>query len=206
MTYNRVMNIQNFSFRFSWPKLICSLPVLLATLYFVPPLGVILTISRYFIYGSYRYYRVPAVLLIVGCLCLAPRLYELLQQNIGDSVPVFQPFIDFRNHQLYQKVTDFGRFIAIFSIIMLILSQLLKNIIGKASSALRMLQEANSNSSNSQQNKSTLTHDNPAKHQTDQTTPHIVKCQNCGAATQIIGTVGKCKSCRKPLEWQPKTK
>jgi hypothetical protein len=198
------MNIQNFSFHFSWPKLICSLPVLVILLYFVPPLGVILTIGRYFIYGNYRYYRVPAALLIIACLCLVPRLYELLQNNFGNHIPAIQPLIDFRAHELFPKITTFGRFTAIMSIILLFLSQILRNFIGRASAAINLMQKASVKDTNPSKTKSTLTHDNPAKHQTDQTTPHVVKCKNCGAATQIIGTVGKCKSCRTDLEWHPK--
>jgi hypothetical protein len=184
------------------------LPVLLITLYFVPPLGVALTIARYFIYGSYRYYRVPAVLLVIGCLCLIPRAYELLLQNVGAQIPIIQPLIDFRTHQLYPKITDFGRFIAIFSIITLIASQLLRNLIGRASSALRMLQAAKTASDSTEKTAKTsiMTHDNPAKQPSDQTTPHVVKCANCGKACQIIGTVGKCKYCRNAVEWHSKSK
>ena len=116
------MSIQNFSFRISLPKLICSLPVILVTLYFVPPIGIILTIARLFIYGSYRYYRVPAAILVVALLCLVPRAYELLQQNFGLNIPFLQFLVDFRLHPLYQKLTDFGRWVAIFSLIMFVVS------------------------------------------------------------------------------------
>ena len=198
------MSIQNFSFHISWPKLVCSLPVLLVTLYFVPPLGVILTISRYFIYGNYRYYRVPAVLLIIACACLLPRAYELLQNNFGEQIPIIQPFIDFRAHELYPKITTFGRFVAIMSIILLLLSQLLRNVIGRASSAISLLSRAASEDNKKSSKTSTMTHDNPAKQQTDQTTPHVVKCSSCGKVNRIVGTVGKCKSCRNDIEWHSK--
>lgn len=202
------MNLQNFSFRLpSAPRLICSLPVLLVTLYFVPPLGVILTIARLFIYGSYRYYRVPAAILIVALLCLAPRGYELLQQNFGDQAPVFQPLIDFRAHPLYPKLTDFGRWTAIFSIIMLIASQVLSKVANLASQAIRMASMAKSEAnSNQPKNVSSrvMQKDNASTDPADQETPHVVKCPNCGKANHIIGTVGKCKSCRNAVEWHPK--
>jgi len=205
------MSIQNFSFRLpSIPKIICSLPVILVTLYFVPPLGVILTIARLFIYGSYRYYRVPAAILIVALLCLAPRGYELLQQNFGESIPVFQPFIDFRTHPLYAKLTDFGRWTAIFSIIMLVASQILSKVANLASQALRMAQSANSasraRSGSDRPANSTpvMKKDGRDATPTDQSTPHVVKCLNCGKANHIIGTVGTCKACRTAIEWRPK--
>ena len=201
------MSIQNFSFRLpSIPKIICSLPVLLVTLYFVPPIGILLTISRLFIYGSYRYYRVPAAILIVALLCLAPRGYELLQQNFGEQVPVFQPFIDFRAHPLYQKLTDFGRWTAIFSLIMLIVSQLLGKVANMASQALRMARMANSKNETTQANSKTRTmqKDNRSTDPSDQETPHVVKCPNCGKPNHIIGTVGTCKACRSAIEWHAK--
>jgi len=201
------MSIQNFSFRISLPKLICSLPVILVTLYFIPPIGVLLTIARLFIYGSYRYYRVPAAILVAALLCLAPRGYELLQQNFGVNIPFLQFLVDFRLHPLYQKLTDFGRWVAIFSLIMFLVSVFLGKIATTVSSALRMARMAGSMSKDEPKStgKSTLTHDNPAKHQTDQTTPHVVKCLNCGKANHIIGTVGTCKACRSAIEWSPKS-
>jgi hypothetical protein len=52
--------------------------------------------------------------------------------------------------------------------------------------------------------KSTLTHDDPAKQQNDQSTPHVVKCTSCGKVNRIVGTDGKCKSCRNDIEWRSK--
>ena len=205
------MSLQSFSFRLpSVPKLICSLPVLLVTLYFVPPLGVVLTIARLFIYGSYRYYRVPTAILIVALLCLAPRAYELLQQYFGGQFPVFQPLIDFRAHPLYAKLTDFGRWTAVFSIIMLVASQILGKVANLASQALRMAQTSNSASrskggSDSSTRKTPIMQKDGAKvDPSDQSTPHVVKCADCGKANHIIGTVGTCKACRQPIEWHPK--
>ena len=200
------MNIQNFSFRLpSAPRLICSLPVLLITLYFVPPLGVVLTIARLFIYGSYRYYRVPTAILVVALLCLVPRGYELLQQNFGGQVPIVQPLIDFRAHPLFTKLTDFGRWTAIFSIIMLVVSQILGKVANMASQALRMARMANSNA-NSTAKKPIMQKDGTKAAPSDQSTPHVAKCPNCGKANQIIGTVGTCKSCRSAIEWFPPKK
>jgi hypothetical protein len=200
------MSIQNFSFHLpSIPKLICSLPVLLVALYFVPPLGIVLTIARLFIYGSYRYYRVPAAILIVALLCLVPRGYELLQQNFGEQVPVFQPLIDFRGHSMFAKLTDFGRFTAIFSIIMLVASQILGKVANMASQALRMAQATNSDTSSAQKsNRKVMQKENNRNDPSDQETPHVVKCPNCGKANHITGTVGDCKACRSALEWHPK--
>lgn len=205
------MSIQNFSFRLpSIPKLICSLPVLLVTLYFVPPLGAILTIARLFIYGSYRYYRVPAAILVVALLCLAPRGYELLQQNFGETIPVFQPLIDFRTHPLFAKLTDFGRWTAIFSVIMIIVSLALGKVANLVSQALRMAHMAgsasrtNAGSESSTRKTPVMQKDGREADPSDQSTPHVVKCKNCGKANHIIGTVGTCKACRTAIEWQAK--
>jgi len=205
------MSIQNFSFRLpSIPKLICSLPVLLITLYFVPPLGVILTIARLFIYGSYRYYRVPAAILAVALLCLAPRGYELLQQNFGETIPIFQPLIDFRAHSLFAKLTDFGRWTAVFSIIMIIASLALGKVANLVSQALRMANmagsasRANAGSDNTTRKTPIMQKDGAKVDPSDQSTPHVVKCDNCGKANHIIGTVGTCKACRTAIEWHPK--
>lgn len=131
------MSIQNFSFRLpSLPKIICSIPVILITLYLVRPLGAILLIARLFIYGSYRYYRVPTIILVIALLCLIPRGYELLQNNFGDLIPTFQPLVDFRNLPFYENLTNFGRSTVIISIVVLILSVLFSKIANLASHAL----------------------------------------------------------------------
>ncbi len=200
------MSIQNFHFRLpSIPKLICSIPVLLVTLYFVPPLGVILTIARLFIYGTYNYYRVPMALLICALLFLAPRAYELLQQNI-DGIPVFQPFIDFRGHALYPKFTDFGRFVSIFSIIMIIATFALKKVINAFSQAIRLAQVASREQKPSNNQTKIMQKEGAKTDPSDQSTPHVVKCPSCGKVNSITGTVGKCKSCRNPIEWHSSKK
>lgn len=131
------MSIQNFSFRLpSLPKILCSIPVILVVLYFIRPLGVILLIARLFIYGTYRYYRVPTTILIIALLCLVPRGYELLQNNFGEYIPTFQPLVDFRNIPFYEKLTDFGRSTVIISIVILILSAIFGKIANLASHAL----------------------------------------------------------------------
>lgn len=131
------MSIQNFSFRLpSLPKILCSLPVILVALYFVRPLGVILLIARLFIYGSYRYYRVPATILVIALLCLIPRGYELLQNNFGNHIPNIQPLTDFRTIPFYENLTNFGRSTVIISIVILILSVIFGKIANLASHAL----------------------------------------------------------------------
>ena len=213
------MSIQNFSFRLpSVPKLICSIPVIIATLYFVPPIGVILTITRLFVFGSYRYYRVPTIILIIALLSLIPRAYELLQNNFGEAIPTIQPLIDFRNHQLFAKFTDYGRWTAIFGIIMLVISIIfgklfnaISTYFSKVSTAATKYQKDTENTKKLPRNgdeineryKEEVTKN---KSETDQNTPHVAKCPSCGKVNHFIGTVGKCKACRNPIEWTPKTK
>lgn len=211
------MSIQNFSFRLpSIQKIIFSLPVIFVTLYFVPPIGVILTIARLFVFGTYRYHRVPAVILIVALLCLIPRGYELLQNNFGGSIPTIQPLIDFRAHPLYAKLTDYGRWTAVFSLIALVLSMLLRRLVESTSSFFRSIQRASNAATslkdedskplprNGDEIKAKYSNAGKKIDENDQKTPHIVKCPNCGKVNHILGTVGKCKACRNLIEWQPK--
>ena len=211
------MSIQNFSFRLpSIQKIVFSLPVIFAALYFVPPIGIVLTIARLFVFGTYHYHRVPAAILIVALLCLIPRGYELLQNNFGDSVPVFQPFIDFRAHPFYAKLTDYGRWTAIFSLITLVLSILLRRFIEATSSFFKSIQRASDAATklkaennkplprNGDEIKEKYNNTSKKATENDQKTPHIVKCPNCGKINHVLGTVGKCKACRNLIEWQPK--
>ena len=58
-------------------KLICSLPVVLIVLYFLPVLGVIMVIARYFIYSERHFFRTPVVLMLAGLILLVPRGLQL---------------------------------------------------------------------------------------------------------------------------------
>ena len=200
MSIKRLFSINNFI------KLICSLPVILIVLYFVPVLGVIMLIARYFIYGNKNFFRAPIVLIILGLLCLLPRGLEAAIKNFNLSFTI--PYLsDILSHELYPKFADYGKFIFILGVVSLIISYLLRSLINTISSKASQL--IGGYASAKQQEELEIRKENDLKMRekeitSAQKTPHAVKCPHCGKTNSIIGTVGKCKSCRSAIEWHAK--
>ncbi|MBR6098057.1 hypothetical protein IKP94_04940 [Candidatus Saccharibacteria bacterium] len=200
------MSLRRFFSINSFIKLICSLPVVLVVLYFVPVLGVIMLIARYFIYGNKHFYRAPIVLIILGLLCLLPRGIDaaIHSFNLSFSVPYLSEIL---SYELYPKFADFGKFIFILGVVALIVSYLLRSLINTVSS--KISRAVGEYASVKQQEEFEIRKENDLKMRekeitSAQKTPHAVKCPHCGKTNSIIGTVGKCKSCRSAIEWHAK--
>lgn len=184
-------------------KILCSFPIIIVVAYFVPFLGVVLALFRYVVYGTRHYYRTPIVLLICGLVLLLPRGLELAMANFNFDLGV--PYWnEIMSHQMYPKITDLGRFLAIFGVILLIVSYILKNFIaGMKNKFGSMMQSYYTDQQNRDER---IRKENDLKLRekeitSKQKTPHVVKCKHCGKTNHITGTVGKCASCRQPIEW-----
>ena len=55
-------------------KILCSIPIILVMLYFIPFLGVCLLICRYFIYKTEKSIKTPITLVIIGLIILIPNI------------------------------------------------------------------------------------------------------------------------------------
>ena len=109
-------------------KIICSFPVILVVGYFVPAIAVILSLFRYVVYGKTHFFRTPIVLLIAGLICLLPRGLELAMTNFNFNLGI--PYwTEIMAHPLYPKFTDYGKFLAIFSVILLVVTYVLRSFI-----------------------------------------------------------------------------
>lgn len=49
-------------------RLLCSIPIILVFLYFIPFVGVCLILLRYFLYSEKKKILVPVILMLVGAL------------------------------------------------------------------------------------------------------------------------------------------
>jgi hypothetical protein len=187
-------------------KLICSLPVVLIVLYFLPALGVIIVIARYFIYGERHFFRTPVVLMLVGLILLAPRGLQLAIENFNLSFTI--PFLlDILNLELYPKLADYGQFILIVGVVILIVSYLLKSFISGLSNNIRSMMSQYASTKQAEEVEIRKENDLKLREKeitSKQKTPHVVKCPHCGKTNSITGTVGKCKSCRSAIEYKGK--
>jgi len=187
-------------------KALCSFPVILIVGYFVPAIAVILALFRYVVYGKKHFYRTPIVLGVIGLLLLLPRGIELAMSNFNFNlgIPYWAEIIA---HPLYPKLTDYGKFLAIFAVILLVVSYILRNVIDGISNQF-------SNVVNGYYQDRIRHEDDIEKEvklesrikeiEAAQKTPHAVKCPHCGKTNHITGTTGRCKSCRSAIEYKAK--
>ena len=201
----RLHNIFNIN---SFMKFLLSIPIILLVLYFLPILGVIMLIARYFIYGSRHYYRAPIVLLIVALILLIPHGLELAMANFGVelTIPYFKEFISLG---IYPKIIEYAERIFIIGVVTLIVSAIIKTVGQKITAKLSSkLSGALSNYFNQKEQtrreeiKLRTTEAEERIENSKKNIPHTVKCPNCGKVNSITGTVGKCKSCRTPIQYK----
>ena len=87
-------------------KLLCSIPVILLMLYFIPFLGICLILFRLFVYSDKRKKSTPIIILITGILCLLPKGIELLTNAINvdiTKIPYLNDILtsDYYNIKIY---------------------------------------------------------------------------------------------------------
>lgn len=185
-------------------KALLSLPVILIVLYFLPVLGVIMLIARYFVYGSRNYYRAPILILIFSLLLLIPRGLELAMVNFNFNISI--PYLNnVLNSELYPKLVDYAQNIFIISVVFLIVSAIIKAISSKLSGNISRVLSEYFSAKQAAETKTFQENDLKLKEkaiESQQKTPHVVKCPTCGKTNSITGTVGKCKSCRNPIEYK----
>ena len=185
-------------------KAICSFPVILIVGYFVPAIAVILALFRYVVYGKTHFYRTPIVLLIAGLLLLLPRGLELAMTNFNFNlgIPYWSEIIAL---PLYTKFTDYGKFLAIFAVILLVVTYVLRNFIEGLSNKFSQLMNGyyqDRARRDDEIEKEVKLESKIKEIEAEQKTPHVVKCPHCGKSNHITGTAGRCKSWRSAIEYK----
>jgi hypothetical protein len=165
-----------------------------------------MVIARYFIYGERHFFRTPVVLMLAGLILLVPRGLQLATENfnLGFTIPYLS---DILNFELYPKLADYGQFILIVGIVVLIVSYLLKSFISGLSNNIRSMMSQYASTKQAEEVEIRKENDLKLREKeitSKQKTPHVVKCPHCGKTNSITGTVGKCKSCRSAIEYKGK--
>lgn len=181
-------------------KIICSIPVILILLYFLPFVGVCLIIARYFVYRSRKSYELPIVLLIVGIFLLLPRGAELILGYLKmdlSSIPYLSNVV---GSELYIKIIKYSKFLLTLGIITLIVSYIIKSVVQKATT--KIAAALNTGVSNYMNKEAEIKEKNDLKIKEQQERAkhtHSIKCPTCGSFNLIYEDVGVCKYCRNPI-------
>ncbi len=179
---------------------LCSMPVILLVLYFIPFLGICLILFRYYIYKEDKFFKAPVTLIIVSLLLLIPKLLELIINLSGfgiKNVPYLEKVI---SSDIYTKLVSYSKTLIIIGVITLIVSYLLRELIKKMTS--KVSNGFNNYVKKQQEQEYKIAKENDLimqeKREKAKNT-HAVICPNCGHTNLLTEEYGRCKYCRSNI-------
>ena len=178
-------------------KLLCSIPVILLLLYFIPFLGVCVILFRYFIYGNDKYYSTPVILFLCGILILVPQIVYTFLNTFNISY-INIPYInDIVVSEIYIKLLDYSKFLITVGIIFFIISCIFRSVFNKlSSSAIEYMRK-------DLQKDYEIRKENDLKMQEKREkakNTHVVHCPYCGSDNMFTEKTGICRFCRRNIE------
>ncbi len=180
-------------------KLLCSLPIVLIALYFIPFIGICLIIFRYYVYRDYKYYSLPMYLVIFGFVLLIPKLLfeglKLFKINLD-----FTTLIDVVQSDIYLKLIPYSKKIITIGLIFLMISFIFKNAVTKLLDKVKSGTKNYINKYEQEQREIREKNDLIVQERKEvANNTHLVTCRKCGADNTIVGKIGKCKYCGSSL-------
>ena len=180
-------------------KLLCSLPIILIILYFIPFLGICLILFRFYIYRNNKQYKTPILLLLCGLLLLIPKLLDSIMKFLklnSDEIPYLNNIM---NSDIYIKLLSYSKLLITIGIIFLILSFILKNVFNKVNTGIRnyMAEDLKKDYEIRKENDLKMQEKREKAKNT-----HVVYCPYCGADNMLTEQTGICKFCRRKIEYK----
>ena len=186
------MITQNFIVR-----ILCSIPVILIVIYFLPFLGFCLLIFRYLVYTNKKN-STPLILIIIGILMLVPRflkfIFNILECDLN-TIPYYNEII---NSNLYNiNIVSYSKNLITIGIIYLLISMIVKTIFYKASNGIKnYIKEVEEKDYEIKSKNNLIVQEKQEKLKNT----IAVICPNCGADNIFTERIGRCKYCRKVIE------
>ena len=150
--------------------------------------------------------RLPAIALVISIIVLIPRWVGIFVSGLSFEQDI--PYLaDILSNEIYQRCADYAHILLIIAICVLIIMTIYKHISSKLRSLFSRFTsdffraQANAEVEMNKENDLKL---KEKAIESKQSTPHVVKCPICGKSNSIVGTVGKCKACRNPIEYKGK--
>lgn len=186
-------------------RFLCSIPVILVLLYFIPFLGICLILFRYYVYRNKKIYLTSIYLLISGLIVLIPKLVNFILNRL--NIKNISYLNTFFASKFYKSLVPYSKLLITLGIISLILSVIFKNIYDKLKSKVN--NTINSYVKESAKNDAIISEKNDLlmKEKREKAlNTHVVKCPYCGSNNMLVQQTGICSYCRKPLEYKKTNK
>ena len=177
-------------------KLLCSIPVILIVLYFIPFLGICLILFRYYVYKNNKSLTTSIYLLVCGLALLIPKLVESILKllKLDTKIPVLNDII---SSDIYNKIIGYSKLLIALSIIFAILSYIFKNLYDKLDAKVESYVKKEEAKKYQIQKENDLIM-RERKEKADKL--HSVHCPYCGSDNLLSEKIGTCKSCRRKIQ------
>lgn len=179
-------------------KILSSIPVILIALYFLPILGVLLLVLRYFVVSPRQKTWTPVILLIVGAVLLIPKLIEWVIEIINlekDTIPYLIEIVE--NNWYMTKIMSYSSLLMCLGVIFLIIAAFLNFLATKTANAIKnyiQKEEENSREISIKNDYIMKEKREKAKH------TNYVKCPYCGSDNLVSEKFAICSYCRRKIE------
>ena len=163
-------------------KLLCSLPIILIFLYFLPFVGICLILLRGFAYKNKSKISTPIILIGVGIFIYIPKtlnyLFKLLNIE-SETIPYFNTIV---NSKIYNSnFMDYSKYLITAGVILLIISFILKSIVQKVNNKINTGMQSYINESIKKDAEISKQNDMEIKiKQQKAKVSSYVKCPSCG--------------------------
>ena len=182
-------------------KLLCSIPIILLMLYFIPFLGICLILFRLFVYSDKKKISTPLIILITGILCLLPKGISLLTNVMNVELTKIPYLNDILNSDYYNvKILEYSKLLITVGIIFIIITYVFNMIFSKVSSKLNSGIRNYINETQIRDAEISRKNDMEIKIKQEKAkNTSYVECPNCGSDNLLSEKHGTCKYCRSKL-------
>lgn len=178
-------------------KILASLPIILLMLYFIPFLGIILILFRFFVYSNKKI-STSIYITLVGILILIPKIIYFILGIFKIDINTIPYLQDVLNSDLYNiNFINYSKLLICIGIIFLIISFALTAFFNKLNIGIL-------NYISKQEKMDTkISRENDMKIKIKQEkakNTSYVKCPYCGSDNLLSEKVGICQYCRRKIE------
>lgn len=186
----------------SFVKILCSLPLILIFLYFLPFVGICLILLRAFVFPHKSKIATPIILVGVGIAVYIPKLLKFIFEKVNISMDTIPYLKDILGSDFYNvDMIKYSKYLITAGVILLIISYALKNLIQKLESKFNQGMQNYISESVKQDAEISKKNDMEIKLKQEKAkNTGYVKCPNCGSNNLVSEKVTTCKYCRQPIE------
>ena len=183
-------------------KVLCSIPIIIIFLYFIPFLGVCLIIFRYIIYRNIKLFSTPIYLLIIGFVLLIPKAMLLLLTTF--KLMIKTPYLEkIVSSNYYIKIISLSRLLIILGVVFIIVSYIVKLAYEKL--RFKLTNKVQTLMQNDLQKDYEIRKENDLRMQEKREKAKntcVIYCPYCGADNLLTEQTGTCNFCRRKIEYK----